>query len=144
MNHDIVVTFVVQPGPPAVELVHADPNPLPARSAQGPQTALSPGDTVTWHFDPGRKLQVAFLNVASLDQNGNVGALQLSNPIGPFSSLSLDTGKIVGTIGPAIPQDIRQAQRCVYKLFENGVALGWHNPVQGGNGGGIDNPRTPP
>jgi hypothetical protein len=144
MNHDIFVTFVVQPGPPAVELVHADPNPLPARSAQGPQIDLSPGDTVTWHFDPGRKLEVVFLNVAGLSQIGNAGALKLSNPMGPFSSLSVGIGAIVGTIGPGVPQGIPQAQRSFYKLFENGVALPWHNSVQGGNGGGIDNPRTPP
>lgn len=147
MNHTIEVRL--QPGPP--ELVSADPNPLPRRPP--PEVRVGPGDTVTWLFDAAtvgnRELQVYFQLVVALHPVTGLpmGDPQPCNPLGPFTSLSLGARTIVGTVRSDVSQDINQAKRFIYKVVENGVPLQWAQLVPGGdaiNGGGIDNPRTPP
>jgi len=133
MNHTIVVSFVGT-------RVHAEPNPLPAPAGD----VVSPEDTVTWQFDPPRRLDVKFQLVRDLP----AGTPQpTSSPLGPCSSIVPDVGQIVATIRKDVPTDIAQTKRFFYKLLdENGVPLEWHNPVEVDliNGGGIDIPRTPP
>jgi hypothetical protein len=126
MDRIIDVTFVSTK-------VNANPNPLPDSGY------VMPGETVTWRFDPKRELQVLFLKVRDLPD----GSPLPCNPLGPFSSLTLGTGFIVGTIhlgAPALPP-----QRFLYNLFEYGTALPWYNPVPGEEAdyGGIDIPMTP-
>ncbi len=147
MNHTIEVSFVGT-------RVHAEPNPLPTRgnTQQPPQTVISPGDTITWDWSqaaPGRNLQVVFVEMGLLEQDGSVGSNQPVDPLGPLSRLSLGANLIEGTVHSNVPQNVSQAQRFFYRIFENGNPLVWDNPVPGKsdprmNGGGIDIPNTPP
>jgi len=148
-SHTIEVSFVSQ-------LVHAEPNPLPAPGGTPP--VVLAGDTVEWVFNPTvgqRILDVVFSAVDDLDPTTGkpVGNLQATGALGPFVSLSRNGNRISGTIGSGIPENVRQAKRFFYKLVEDGKPLNWDNSVQGAaplpggvliNGGGIDIPRTPP
>lgn len=138
--HFIDVTFVTE----LTTRVHAEPNPLPRRNELPPGDLVKSGDTVTWRFDPPRRLEVIFVGFRDLPN----GQLQLStDPLGPLSTISPGQGQIVGTIGPNVPADIRQARRFFYKIVdEKGVPFEWDNSVEVDliNGGGIDIPRTPP
>jgi len=144
MDHIIEVSFVGN-------LVHAEPNPLPARAnAPQPEIRVGPGDTVTWVLvgtAQGRNLQVVFDKIADLTQDGGVGSLRDVNLHGSFIA-PLDATSLKVTIGPDVSQDIKRSQRLFYKIFENGKPLEWDNRVKGAPdqlvGGGIDNPRTPP
>lgn len=110
--------------------VTAEPNPL---------GNVMPKDTVTWSFDPMKELQVLFLKVRELPS----GLPQPCNPLGPFSSIKIDAGMIVGTIRSDVPTTPPN-QRFLYKLFEKGNVLAWNNPLPGeAADGGIDIPMTP-
>jgi len=134
MDHIIEVSFVVEP---QGEAVIATANPLPERgpAPPPPRTVVSPGDTVTWRFPPERHLQVL------LKQQGTFPNLVFGPSRGPFSSLSVGVGQIVGTISPGVPTNMTQSTRFTYDLFENGRRLRWANNILDG---GIDIPRTPP
>jgi hypothetical protein len=140
-EHRITVTLV-RTNP---DTVSADPNPAP-RNTQPP---LQPGDTVRWTFTGGletRYLQVGFEQVRDLPS----GNREPCNPLGPFSSLSLDlqTRQIVGTVRSDIPSTATPSARYFYKIVERGVALAWDPPVLGApnplNGGGLDTSGRPP
>ena len=150
-EHFIDVSLVPDPGPPVVERVLANPNPLPRRPP--PEVLVRPGDTVTWRFDPAtvgaRTLRVEFRRILDLDPITGfpTGTPQTTGNLSSFIDLQPSPGQIRGTIRPDVPQVINQAKRFVYKIVVNGVDLEWINGVPGGdviNGGGIDIPRTPP
>jgi hypothetical protein len=122
----IVVTL--EPSPNG-NRVKADPNPL----------SITPGDnTVTFDLG-GNALEVAFERVLDLSNSGAI--LEPWGPFGPFDSLSIQGGTIVGTLRQSLPSN----SRYLYKVVENGRALDWVNPVNDRIlGGGIDIPPRPP
>ena len=110
--------------------VRAEPNPLALPHSQ-------PGDTVTWLLDEsaaGKNLRVVFRQVLPLDGS----AAQATN--GPFSQLSTDAGRIVGTL----EGNIRQG-RYLYGFFAGDTKVPWANRLEGeDNFGGLDIPKPPP
>jgi hypothetical protein len=137
MNHHFIdVTLIV--GSNGNAAVIADPNPSPSRTPTLP--VIEPGDTVTWRFDPKRELQVIFKRVAPAPNTVNP-PLFPNTPLGPFSSISLGAGVIVGTVRSDVPTNISHSLSFIYDLAENGQTLQWANNILDG---GIDIPRTPP
>ena len=144
MKHVIEVSF--KPTPNVGEkLVHVEPNSLPAINSQN--LPPGPGDTVTWRFNETTvekgDLQVLFQQYADFP---DLTPLKPCSPLGPFSSLTLGIGVIVGTVQAV--DDTNPSRRFFYKLIENGKELTWDNPVEGAPdkvlGGVIDHPPTPP
>jgi|GEM_PF-5161202 len=135
MHHVIKVSFEQVMG---VERVKAIRNPHPGR--EGTPPPVNPGDTVTWFITPAnRELQVLFQQTLDLP---NLDNPQPCNPLGPFNSVSIGSGLIVGAIRSA---EGIMSKRFLYNLFEGGKALEWVNGVDGALnlGGGIDIPMTP-
>jgi hypothetical protein len=143
-HHVINVSFLI--GPNGDEAVIAEPTPLPQQMPNQPQIEVSPGDTVTWRFDPSRELHVIFKQrVEPLPPNPsppfNASLLKASGPLGPFSSLSTGAGVIVGTVNSGVSTNIANAQRFICDLVDaaTGKTMPWAALE-----GGVDVPRTPP
>jgi hypothetical protein len=140
MHHVINVSFVQVLG---TERVKAVRNPHPGKRTppeETPPPPVNPGDTVTWVITPAnRELQVLFQQTLDLP---NLDNPLPCNPLGPFNSLSIGAGLIVGTIRSA---DQIMNKRFLCNLYENGKELEWTDGIGGAPklAGGLDIPMTP-
>lgn len=134
---------------PKGDTIDADHNPFPG--AGQAEVSLRPGDTVTWVLPADREMTVVFDQSRDLPVNGN--ALKASDPKGPFELLSIEKGRIVGTVRADLPEGpAGQRQRFYYELLEQGRKVLWiKKPIEHLDndpallrGGGIDVPKKPP
>jgi hypothetical protein len=128
---------------PVGEAVQAVPNPFPGETG----VTLRPGDTVTWKFPAGRKIEVIFEKVRDLPLDGN--RFLESDSKGPFEDLQVERGRTFGKVRADLPAGPAAGkQRFFYRLLEDGQDVLWHKMPEGAEdtrlGGGVDVPKKPP
>ncbi|HEV2846401.1 MAG TPA: hypothetical protein VG477_16215 [Thermoanaerobaculia bacterium] len=125
----------------AGDVVQADPNPFPSEG----EPEIQPGDIVTWNLPPNRKMRGVFEKARDLPLKGD--SLQDTDPEGPFESLRVEQGRIVGKVRADLPAE-SAGKRFFYTLLEDDKEIKWKEKPPGAPdtrlGGGVDIPTKPP